>query len=274
MRKRITALVLEGDAVALLDNIPSGRKLELPSLDALLTSMVWKDRSLGSNTSITGPARAIWWTTGNNLAFGGDLTRRTIHIRLESPLENPEERADLKHADLIAWVGRERKRLVASALTILRAYFYAGAPDQKTGMLGGFDEWSRIVPHALVWCGAANPIDARATTDSALDDEKRAIRTLILGLRKLCAPRALTAKEIVVTLYPGDGTTRTGPPDGYDELRDAIEQETRALPGHKPEPRRLGKWLSRCRGRVVGGWMVKRDEEDGHAATWGAVAAS
>ncbi len=64
MRKRITSLVLDGDPSVCLDNIVA--PLAMPSLDAVLTSMTWKDR-LSARTR-TSPRR-----TGS---FGG--RRETI----------------------------------------------------------------------------------------------------------------------------------------------------------------------------------------------------
>ena len=276
MRKRITSLVLEGDPAVCLDNINTA--IALPSLDAVLTSMTWKDRALGTNTNVTAPHRAVWWATGNNLVLGGDLSRRALHVRLESPLENPEERTGFKHPELIPWVRANRKKLVACALTILRAFVVAGAPYEG-GIWGSFEAWSRLVPGALVWVGAATPLLARATQDPALDDEKRSLMVLIEGLRRLCpatmleAPvTPLSARSIIDSLYPDrDPHDGPPPPDGYENLRDAIEQETRSQPGRKPEARRLGKWLQRVRGRVIAGWCLERVDGTNHTACWRAV---
>ena len=268
MRKRISALMLEGDAAVCLDNIT--RAIALPALDTVLTATTWKDRVLGTTATFSAPARAVWWATGNNLVLGGDLGRRTLHVRLESPLENPEERADFRHPELLRWVSENRTRLVASALTVLRAYMVAGAPYQGS-LWGSFEEWSRLIPGALVWAGAADPLASRASAEPAMDEEKRALTLLIAGLSRLTsAAGPLTARAILDALYP-ERDVRDGPapPDGYEDLRDTIEQETRCLPGRRPEARRLGKWLQRVRGRVVNGRRVVRVEEtSSHQAAW------
>lgn len=273
MRKRITSLMLEGDVAVCLDNIT--HSIQLPSLDAVLTSTVWKDRALGTNTTVSVPARAVWWATGNNLLLGGDLSRRSLHVRLESTLENPEDRTGFRHPELVSWVDSERKRLVACALTLLRAFMISGAAPE-IGLWGSFEDWSRVVPAAIVWAGGANPMGSRATQDPVLDEEKRFIAILIDGLRKLCptttttgAHQPLSVRTILNSLYP-DRDPHEGPtiPDGFDDMRDAIEQETRALPGRKPEARRLGKWLQRVRGRVVGGWSIQRRDGDHNTAMW------
>ena len=272
MRKRITSIVLDGDASVCVDNINA--PLMLPSLESVLTSMVWKDRELGKNANVTAPHRTVWWATGNNLVLGGDIARRPLHIRHESSLENPEERTGFEHPDLLHWVLRERKRLVVAGLTLLRAYILASA-TYEGGLWGSFEEWSRLVCGAIVWAGGTSPLLARATQDPALDDAKRALFVLVDGLNRLCpipfpgAPvKPLSAKAIVSALYPHRDRDEGPLVDGFDELRDVIEQETRCLPGKIPEARRLGKWLSQVRGRVVGGWCVQRHDGPNHSACW------
>ena len=88
-RKRITAVALAGETLMLLDNID--RMLGSASLDAALTATSWTDRLLGASEMVSGiPLFATWYATGNNVILAADTARRTVHIRLESPDENPE----------------------------------------------------------------------------------------------------------------------------------------------------------------------------------------
>ncbi len=58
MRKRITAMLLEGERLIVLDNV--ARPLGDPSLDACLTTTTWKDRALGTiSTVVTSERRAL-----------------------------------------------------------------------------------------------------------------------------------------------------------------------------------------------------------------------
>ena len=246
MRKRITALVLEGDPAICLDNIT--KPILLPSLDAVITSTQWKDRMLGQTTSVQAPHRATWWLTGNNIVLGGDLGRRTIHVRLESTMENPEERSGFKHPELLSWITLERKRLVAASLTVLRAFFHAGAPTMSA-LWGSFESWSRVVPSALVWAGMPDPIMARATMDPALDDEKRTLTMLIEGLRRLCPVqnpgdpvKPLSARDILAALYP-DRDAHDGPavPTVTSHSVTPSSRRRRARAGASP---RRASWVS------------------------------
>lgn len=273
MRKRITSLLVEGIGAVLIDNVRGAVGLEC--LDTLFTGDTWSDRVLGTTSTVRVPARAVWWLTGNNFELGGDMARRTIHIRLESRLENPEERTDLRHPDLLDWVRRERRRLVACALTVLRAAAVASVIPCGTGLWGSFESWSAVVPPVLKWLDMPSPLDARATTDTA-DDEKASIGALLDGLRRLCpkpdaVPQPMSARAIVDALYPQDGGGPR-PRDGYEALRDAIEGETRTQAGRRPDVRRLGKWLSRAVDRPVSGWALRRHPGPEHSALWRAEA--
>lgn len=271
MRKRILAIVVEGDPAVCLDNISS--IIVLPSLDSVLTSTTWKDRELGRNVQVAAPHRAVWWATGNNLSMGGDLSRRTLHIRMESALENPEERADFKHEPLLPWIDRERKRLVAAALTVLRAYHLAGRP--YTGPVwGSFEEWTRLIVGALVWAGEPDPMTVRASASEELDDDRQMLRCILEGIERLQADNPLepgawlTSRDIINALYPDTHPGEKLPPDGYDELRDAISAATRATNGRAPEATRVGKLLQKWRGRVLGGKRLVNGEARKTVSTW------
>ena len=160
-RKRITALAIAAEPLVLIDNI-SGT-LGSPSLDAALTATSWSDRILGQTAMASGiPLFATWYATGNNVILAADTARRTLHIRLESPLESPEERAGFRHPALLAWIRQERGRLAVAPVTILAAYCAAGRPDMGLRPWGSFEAWSGLVRQAVVWVGMPDPAETRS----------------------------------------------------------------------------------------------------------------
>ena len=138
-RKAITATAIKALPSVLLDNVDC--TLGGASLDAALTAMTWTDRILGASKT-TGELllRTVWMATGNNLRFGSDLARRVLPIRLAPQVENPEERTDFEHSDLLSWVRENRPTLAVAALTVLRGYCVAGRPVQADGAWGSY-EW-------------------------------------------------------------------------------------------------------------------------------------
>ena len=157
-RKRITALAVAGEPLILIDNIAG--PLGSPSLDAALTATSWNDRVLGQ-TAMTGgiPLYAVWYATGNNVILVGDTARRAVHIRMESPLEKPEERTGFHHDNLLAWVRQERPRLTAAAITVLAAYCAAGRPDIRLTPWGSFEAGQALFGKPS--CGSAYPTPDR-----------------------------------------------------------------------------------------------------------------
>lgn len=256
-RKQITSLLSLGDPVVLLDNVRTGAKLGGPALDAVLTSATWKERVLGSTRVATVPARAVWWATGNNVQFGGDLTRRALRIRLASPHDNPEERTDFAQADLRAHVTAKRASLVVHALTILRAHANAGRP-MIGSTWGSFEAWSRVIASALRWVGLADPLASRATADEALDDDRSAAHAVLASLEAIGATapgKAITTRELVVHLYPGGEAeglySRPDKSPTFPGARDALESSSRSRGA--PSPKDVGHFMRKHAGRVVAG---------------------
>lgn len=271
IRKRITSILYQGDAIVLIDNV--AKALGGAALDAVLTSTTWADRQLGSTATIKVPNLAVWWATGNNIALQGDLARRTVQIRLESPMENPEERTEFLHPDLLSWIERERNRLIVNALSILRGYFVAGKPG-KTNIWGSFESWSSLIPNVLRWLDLEDPMLARATADDMLDEHRLNLITVLLAVEKL-DPKCtgLTARAMIQTLFPPRERNEPYPNDGKEDVREAIEGITRCTQGRTPDAIKFGRYLAKNRGRVLLGRKIERVtvDSDTNSVRWTVV---
>ncbi len=257
MRKSITSLLSEGAPTVLFDNVRSGGRIGGPALDALLTSDVWRDRLLGKTQTLTLPARTVWWLTGNNVQMTGDLPRRTLKIRLQSPLEDPEDRSGFKHGEggeLLRHIDRHRRLLVTQGLIILRAHFLAGRPDMGAHW-GSFESWCRIIASAIRWVGLPDPLVSRATEDESSDEDRLFIGATIAVLEAVGRP--ITARELVAELYPPtryDNEPFNDPSEAYAPAREALEAATAAK--GNPNAQHVGIFLKRIHGRIVGGKSV------------------
>ena len=227
----------------LIDNIAGS--LGSASLDAALTGTTWKDRILGKSEIVEFPLLATWYATGNNVVLMADTARRTCHIRLSSPLENPEERTGFKHADLRGHVRKHRSELLGAALTILRAWFVADQPDMKLKPWDSFEGWSDIVRNSVVWTGITDPEETREELRNDADNEEDALRALIVGWAELDPQRVgLTASKALelIERHPAD----------YEIIRTIINKNFTGRDGKWPSPRSLGMRLHHLRGRIVG----------------------
>ena len=256
LEKVLASYALRGAALISFDNV-TGTFGGGP-LDRCLTAGDTVElRVLGKSEIPAMRWRAVVMATGNNVAIAGDTSRRVLISRLESPLENPEERQNFKHPNLLEWVRTNRPRLVVAALTILRAWHVAGRPLASCKAWGSFEAWSGIVPPAIVFAGGADPMSTRPAATGEEDSEKRALVAILDGLGRLdTVGRGLSAKEMIDALYSVERLRGHAPPDEYEALRDAIESLTSAQPAKMPSGQKLGTKLHRFKRRVVGGRML------------------
>jgi hypothetical protein len=262
LRKRITALALNGERLVTFDNLAG--KLGNAELDAALTTTIWQDRLLGENKIVTVPLLMTMFATGNNVQIGADTTRRVCPIRLETSEERPEERQGFRYPHLLPHVERHRPRLLGAALTILRGYIMNGIPDQGLSAWGSYEEWSRVVRGAIVWIGLPDPAQGRIEMADRADDGATAMRALLTALRQVDQESCgLTAAEMCERARPPARATDPQPPSWQVDLRDAIEQLAGRL-----DSRTLGGRLRLYQRRIFGGWYLARAGTSHQAARW------
>ena len=260
MRKRITSIAIAGDALVLIDNVNTA--LGGASLDAALTGTVWRDRILGKSELVELPLHVTWFATGNNVQLRADTSRRACHVRLESPHERPEDRADFRHRDLLAHVAANRGEYVASALTLLSAFCRAGRPDPGLRPWGSFTEWSQMIRGAVVWSGQPDPGETRLELQEAADVDAQALAQLIRGWGEVNPE--------------GDGLTSAKLAKLVNESPASCPAVAGALAdlcGRKIDARAIGYRLRRFRGRVVGGAAIVSRKGHGGTAVWAVEAA-
>ena len=253
-RKRITSIVLAGDQMVLIDNIAG--ELGSPSLDAALTGTNWKDRILGRSEIVEMPLKTTWAATGNNVILRADTSRRVCPVRLESNLENPEERQGFAHPNLLQWVRQQRSRLLAAGLTILAAFCHAKRPVQGLKAWGSFEGWSDLVRQALVWVDLPDPGDAREELRRSCDQEASALKALIAGWSEIDPDgTGLSAAKLIEKLEESSSQ--------YEAVRNAVLELCPAPAGKLPGARSVGNKLRHLRGRVVGGRSISSREFHG-----------
>jgi hypothetical protein len=155
----------------------------------------------------------------------------------------------------LALVLADRGAYLGAIFTIIRAYRAAGSP-KVCEPLGSYGEWTAMVRAPLMWLGKADPVasmEAARDEDSDLTDVSE-----LLGLWRdhLGNGGAFTALEIrqVARQYP--------------EFHDLLLR----VAGDKSgiSTKRLGAWLRRIQGRIVGGFrLVSRPgRAGGHAPSF------
>lgn len=251
--KRLTGVLLAGDAVIGIDNVERPLKGDL--LCQVATQQYVRLRPLGASGMLNVPTHALIVVTGNNLSIIGDLKRRVIMVRLDAKTDRPEHRSF--NVDHLATITGQRGEIIGHALTIIAAYLAAGAPRiEGLHAYGGFESWDRMVRRPLAWLGLPDPL----TTSEALrenDPDLEATRLLLASWHATFGSRPQTAADVVAVAM------ETAPMSGYrmnPDLYDALQ----VVCSEKPNSRRLGDWLRRHRDRRVDGFAIYSSGTDGH----------
>jgi hypothetical protein len=254
LRKAITSALRENQAIVNLDNIT--RPLDSADLARALTQSEYADRLLGRNRMLRLPTNLLWTATGNNLSFRGDLPSRALVCRIDAETERPEERI-FKIADLPSHLRANRHRLIAAALTILRAYHVAGRPRQQVLPWGGFNQWSREIREPLVWLGLADPCVSRERV-IANDPDRDLVAEALRAWYSSFGDRVMLAREVAAAAHESDG-----------ELRQTLlVVAAKRDDSNQIETRRLGVWCSLNSGRVVDGLRLIPDRTIHRAQGW------
>ena len=246
IRKMITAELVTGRPMILIDNLNEKRVLDSSALASVVTQPTWTDRILGITRMLDLKNHALWLMTGNNPQLSNEMSRRCIRLRIDPRIDMPWLRAGFKHPLVAEWAKANRSVLVHAALTLIQAWIAAGRP-LHTRRLGSFEKWSEVMGGVLEvaeipgFLGNLNELYAAADSDGRMwreftgawweayrEDPKR-----VSELTQFCEERDLMLS------VRGDGSARS--------------QQTR-----------LGKALGVKRDRVFNGLTVKRVSESNH----------
>lgn len=151
-RKRITAVLRGGASAVLIDNLRG--RLDSAAVSSAITATLWEDRKLGTSDNVRLPVRCAWIATANNAALSGEISRRTVRIRLDAKVDRPWQRSGFRHPDLRAWVTEHRADLAWSAITIIQAWLATGRPiPSDLPTLGMFENWANVLGGVLHHAG-------------------------------------------------------------------------------------------------------------------------
>ena len=239
-RKIITTTLMEGTTVNIIDNVRA--KIDSAALDALITAHSWSDRLLGGNENVTLPNKGVWAATGNNITIGGDLPRRCYIIRLDAGTAKPWKRTgltvtyedmdgqlvtEMDHTfiDLDAWLPENRGRIIAAILTIARAWYEAGKPqDNDLPVFGSFEEWTRIIGGMLAYAGVYGFLANLDSFQDEADYETQQWARFLQALRDQYGDETFTTADIAtLVLYdPSPGVTAIAENPLADTLPDYV----------------------------------------------------
>ena len=253
--KMLLAELLRGPAVIVFDNL-TGDLVPHKSLCTALTSEHLSGRILGISKMATVGTRALFLSSGNNVGPVRDMTRRCITIHLSPEYELPAARS-FTRPNLVRDVRRERGKYVSAALTIVRARIAAGSPKIDCKPLAGFDSWSDWCRQSLLELGLVDPVESvfQAMTE---DPDREALALLLTTWQAAFGQTPAMVRDFVKLVM--SSSEENAP------LRDVLLDI--AGEGSEINRNKLGWWLKRNEGRLVGGKRFVRASGSRSAAAW------
>jgi hypothetical protein len=260
LRKQITSAFRTGAEFFVFDEAPV---LEGAALAQALTAETWQDRILGVSTMANFPNRVTWMSLGNNVQVKGDITRRVYRIALRPKYANPQDRDanSFRHPgqsglDLLSWTRKNRKELLTAILTLVRAWYAAGAPYPKRGVsFGSFEVWERMVGGIVETSGLPDFLGNLKIWRSESDFDSQYWIGHLGWVREQFGERSFRTAE-VKTKALTDLASYLAPPRLDD-------------PTEKTYGKSLGEAYGRIRGRRYGDfWLERVGSAHGHVSVY------
>jgi hypothetical protein len=253
MEKRITAILMAGLPMVLIDNVV---KVGGPALDAVATAYPrYMGRILGSTSMPEVPALTIWFFSGNNIDYRGDVMFRIIPSHMEPDCEHPENRTGFKHADPHAHVVENRSGLLSDVYTILRGWQQAGRPRAKLPVMGAYTAWSDVVRQAMVWAGLTDPYAGIGHFAEGHDDKRSEAVTLLTAWYDRYGQAEMTLGTI------GKNVTAEKEPEMFAACQPWVKDG-------RVDINKLGAYLGHRKGRIFGGMRVSSAPNRSKVQVW------
>lgn len=173
-RKKMTALILSG--TRRFHSANNRGRMDSPFFEQLLTSEVYEDRLLGSNSTAKLPVEIEFSLSANTgFEYTADIANRSRVISLFYAEEDANART-FPIADLKGHIAKNRATLL-SAIYSLYADWYDAGQFRAEGSFTSFPEWHRVVAGVMAHHNLGNPSKlqklAQIGGDSETDDMKK-----------------------------------------------------------------------------------------------------
>ena len=260
-RKRIFTALRSGARSLIWDNVVGA--FDSPALASSLTSPIFSDRILGQSVAATVPNRILLLITGNNVLLQGEMPRRVLTCRIDSLVERPFAR---KFAlDPYSYCRDNRQRMIAAALTLIRAGLLHGKDLPREGRLASFEQWDDWVRVAVLYANTLRPefgdVMESIAAQQAIDPEQEALGELLSAWHASYRDSVVTVANLLSKL---NGYLDT---ESLRELRDAVVsffgREIKDI-----NARALGKALGYRKDRIVEGLRLEHGPKQNDKQTW------
>lgn len=255
--KLLLAQLMKAPAVIEFDNLTSDLR-PFDKLCSALTSERLEGRQLGFSRAVVVGTKTLILSSGNNVRPIDDMVRRCISIVLDPGVEMPASRV-YERPHLLEQVRKERIKYVAAALTIVRAWVLEGRPSTDCPSLASYAEWSNWCRQPLLWLGQPDPT-TRVFTGLKEDPSQLLLGRILTGWHDKHGNAPRMIRDVVKDSVHLDET---------DDFRDALAE---ASGGNESiNTRKLGHWLARNEGRIVGAYRLCKGPKTRNVENWQVV---
>lgn len=144
--RRLDSMVLAQRESVIIDNVTT--EFKNPDLLQKITSPTTDIRRFHTQNSVTVRMRIIWALTINNPELSIDMARRSIRIRILSPVEQPDLRTDIKDLELAHTFTKRQHELSSAVYAIVKAWVDAGKPEAEAANVS-FPHWAKVMGGVL-----------------------------------------------------------------------------------------------------------------------------
>ena len=263
VRKQVSAILdVTTGPVVHFDNL-SG-VLRSSVLAGLLTSAQWDDRRLGATQMLSVPNDRLWLITGNNLAIGGDLPRRTVTVTIDPRMPNPHLRTGYGIDPLLPWVRENRGELLWAILTLVRAWHAAGRPTRGKRSSDSFGVWIETVDGILSHAEIAGRFDDPDSQPEPVGADDSEWADLLHAMHQVFGTTTFTVREVLDRMTAASGAKAgTVRPLTVDALPAELSEKVhRSSGGPAVVAKSLGMWLRNRAGRYAGSYTVRNAGKD------------
>jgi hypothetical protein len=255
LRKQITTILDHTTGpVVHFDNVSGTVRSSVVA--GLLTSARWDDRRLGTNIMVNARNDRLWVLTGNNLALGGDLTRRTIWVTIDPGVPDPHLRTGFAITDLERWVRDQRGPLLHALLTLARAWVTAGMPITALRSSDSYSRWTQVIAGILACAGIEGQFAAVESARQEIGTDDEEWHEFLTRVHQVMGAEQWTVKELLGRVDTGSLIAPGEIP--LDALpSDLAEKAARPNIGVTGIAKSLGRWLRNREGRWVGRLTVR-----------------
>jgi hypothetical protein len=246
--KHILSLLKEGQTSVLFDNVAAGTDIKSDVLAKAMSSEVSSGRLLGENRTISVASAAIWFFTGNNIAFGGDFSTRIYPIYLNPRMENPDTRF-FKRNNILDWALENRAKILNALVSVIKA----GQGAKALPTSSRFKIWDRYIRasiYAITKIDINQAISANKKADTDFVNKKKLINVLYSSFND----GMFTSRDAITQGFPDAAG------EGFPMIGEALED----ILGNKyaDNPKSVGKLLGRMVDRNYGNLVLTRQDTD------------